>query len=96
MTSLEMHLDSHTQFSANSTLKTDLFIDSCQRFVNLEVYLISDILVNYLQSLHAMQRMCHSETIHMVIDSYKEFSIKSTERIRRTSEAGRIDLAVLD
>ena len=43
-----------------------------------------------------MQRMSHSETIHMVFDSYKEFSIKSAERIRRTSEAAPIDLAVLD
>ena len=40
--------------------------------------------------------VCHSDMIHMVFNSYKDLSIKSSERLRRTGEGAAIDLAILD
>ncbi len=43
-----------------------------------------------------MPNMCDSDMIHMVFDSYKDFSTKSAERHRRTGEVAPIDLAIVD
>lgn len=97
MTSLEAHLDGQPVFPPNSGLQIDVipdFLSKNRQFTNLTSFInFGELLAVVIQ--HA-KHVCDSDMIHMVFDSYKDFSVKSAERLRGAGEVAPKDLAIVD
>ena len=83
-------------FKPDSTLNTHVLIDFMS---NARQYLGFPRCNNFGHAIRGIlnpaQRVAESNAVHIIFDSYKELSIKDSERIRRVGDKDEIELAII-
>lgn len=81
------------RFDQMSSLQTAVVVDYMSQLRMVKISAMPNFGAAIRTVLQTSQAVCSLQELHIVFDSYRELSIKESERTRRMSTCGTIDLA---